>query len=62
MSTQLTAVVKIYLTPGDLRRLADQMEQMMATSGLENGTRAATWFGKGVDVEFHIDVERWERE
>lgn len=55
-------VVKVYMAPSDLRRFADRMEQMMAKSGLENGTRVATWFGKEVDVEFHVDVERWERE
>lgn len=62
MSTQLTTVVKVYMVPSHLCRFADQMERMMATSGLANGTRVATWFGKEVDVEFHVDVERWERD
>ena len=55
-------VVRVLMTPNDLRESADRMEKFWRDANIGDELKVNTWMGKGVDVEFCVDQERMRRD
>lgn len=51
-------VVRCWITPRDLREIADEMEEKFKTVMPGDDLTIKEWYGKGVNIMFVIDQER----